>query len=79
MTTGEKPINSLIPIEDFKAIIRDSDWKTKKNGINNDGLIAYTSGIETITPYLQLDTWNENTIEKRANDLYDHAVIIWKE
>jgi len=70
--------NLAIITQYLNAKMRDSNWEIKKNGINNDGLIAYTSGIETITPYLQLDIWNEESIEKRANDLYIHAISIWK-
>lgn len=70
--------NLAIITQHLNAKIRDSDWKTKKHGTNNNGLCDYTSDLETITSYLKLDVWDETEIEKRATDLYNHAVNIWK-
>ncbi len=38
----------------------------------------YSGGIETLSPYLELDTWNEVEIEKRAEDMLEKALDIWK-
>ncbi|WP_300569885.1 DUF262 domain-containing HNH endonuclease family protein [Flavobacterium sp.] len=71
--------NLAIITQSLNASIRDSDWKTKKNGKSNkEGLIHYSSGIETLAPYLALEVWNESEIEKRANFLYESAAEIWK-
>jgi uncharacterized protein with ParB-like and HNH nuclease domain len=70
--------NLAIITQNLNAKIRDSDWNTKKNGTNNNGLIDYTRDLETISPYLRLPNWNEAEIETRANDLYNHAIKIWK-
>jgi hypothetical protein len=51
----------------------------KKEGKGDKkGLIQYSSGIETIGPYLQLAQWNEQAIEQRAEDLFNKAKEIWK-
>ena len=70
--------NLAIITQNLNAKIRDSNWETKKNGTNNNGLNAYTRDLETIVKYLTLSTWDEASIEKRAEDLYRHAVEIWK-
>jgi hypothetical protein len=70
--------NLAIITQNLNAKIRDLDWDTKKNGTNNNGLIGYTRDLETISPYLKLPDWNETEIENRANDLYNHAINIWK-
>ena len=70
--------NLAIITQNLNSKIRDSDWVTKKNGTNNNGLNDYTRDLETITPYLKSDTWDETTITKRADDLYNLAIEIWK-
>jgi len=70
--------NLTIITQNLNAKIRDSNWDTKKNGKNNDGLLVYSGNLETIASYLSLPEWNESTIEKRANDLYTQAITIWK-
>ena len=70
--------NLAIITQNLNAKIKDSDWTTKKNGTNNNGLIDYTRDLETISSYLKLSNWNETEIENRANDLYNHAINIWK-
>jgi uncharacterized protein with ParB-like and HNH nuclease domain len=70
--------NLAIITQNLNAKIRDSDWNTKKSGKNNNGLNDYTRDLETISPYLKLPDWNETEIENRANDLYKHAINIWK-
>jgi hypothetical protein len=70
--------NLAIITQNLNSKIRDSDWNTKKNGTNNNGLIDYTRDLETISSYLKLPNWNETEIENRANNLYNHAINIWK-
>jgi hypothetical protein len=70
--------NLAIITQNLNVKIRDSDWDTKKNGKNNNGLIDYARDLETMSPYLKLPIWNETEIEKRANDLYKYAINIWK-
>lgn len=59
--------------------IRDSDWRTKKNGNGDEkpGLIKCASGLITIQDALQKDDWNENEIDARAEWLYSKAKEIW--
>jgi uncharacterized protein with ParB-like and HNH nuclease domain len=72
--------NLTIITQSLNASIRDSDWATKKYGNGNKpGLIHFSSGIETLAPYLNLIDWNENEIEKRAASLYQMAIEVWKE
>jgi uncharacterized protein with ParB-like and HNH nuclease domain len=70
--------NLAIITQNLNAKVRDSDWDTKKNGKNNNGLIDYARDLETMSQYLRLPIWNETAIENRANDLYKHAINIWK-
>lgn len=70
--------NLAIITQNLNAKIRDANWEKKKNGTNNNGLIVYSGNLETIASYLTLPDWDEKTIEQRANDLYNHAIEIWK-
>jgi uncharacterized protein with ParB-like and HNH nuclease domain len=70
--------NLAIITQNLNAKIRDADWDTKKNGTNNNGLIAYSGDLETITSYLKLSSWDESTIETRAYDLFSKAKDVWK-
>jgi hypothetical protein len=70
--------NLAIITQNLNSKIRDSNWKNKLNGTNSNGLIVYSGNLETIASYLNLPNWDENTIEQRANDLYNHAINIWK-
>ena len=70
--------NLAIITQNLNAKIRDANWETKKNGTDNNGLIVYSGNLETIASYLSLPEWDEAAIEKRAIDLYNHAVSIWK-
>jgi hypothetical protein len=70
--------NLTIITQSLNASVRDSDWATKKAGQgNNGGLIKYADGIETLSPYLSLDVWDESTIEQRAKDLTAKALSTW--
>lgn len=71
--------NLAIITQSLNASIKDKDWKTKLNGRGaNMGLTTYSAGLETMSQYLTLDTWNEETIENRAAVLYEKAKEIWK-
>ena len=62
----------------LNSSIRDSDWSTKKTGANGQhGLKRYATGLETVAKYLDLDVWNERTMEDRAEELFLKAVRIW--
>jgi len=70
--------NLAIITSSLNTSIRDSDWKTKKEGNKRKkGLCAFASGIETMNEYLDYEVWNEETIEKRANFLYSKAIKMW--
>jgi len=70
--------NLAIITQSLNASIRDSNWPTKKRGSGNkEGLKHYSGGIETLAPYLDLDEWNENEIEKRCDFLLKKATKIW--
>ncbi|MCB9304842.1 MAG: DUF262 domain-containing protein [Lewinellaceae bacterium] len=71
--------NLAIITQSLNASIRDSDWATKKEGRSKKlGLEHFSAGIETLAPYLKLPEWNEEEIEKRAQDLYDMAQRVWR-
>ena len=71
--------NLAIITQSLNASIRDSYWERKKKGTENKGgLKHYSSGIETLLPYLELEEWNENEIKKRAEYLYKNAIKYWQ-
>lgn len=71
--------NLAIITQSLNASIRDSRWATKKRGNKNKkGLKHYSGGIETLSPYLELNEWNEDTIESRTEFLLEKAKEIWK-
>lgn len=71
--------NLTIITQSLNASIRDANWQNKLNGKEDKkGLLHYSGGLETITKHLQLSIWNEETIENRANELYEYAKTIWK-
>jgi hypothetical protein len=71
--------NLTIITQSLNSNINDADWPTKLNGRGkHSGLKAYSSGIETIQPYLERDTWDERSIEDRADFLYDKASEVWQ-
>lgn len=70
--------NLAIITQSLNASIRDGDWNTKVNGSRSKkGLRHYSGGIETLSSYLELEEWNEETIESRGNDLYQIAKKVW--
>lgn len=71
--------NLTIITQSLNASIRDADWKTKKLGrANKGGLIKYAEGIETLSPYLKNNEWDENAIHLRALNLSEQAIKIWR-
>lgn len=71
--------NLTIITQALNSTIRDANWTIKRNGkVDKKGLNAYSAGLETMSHFLTLDEWNEQTIEDRANFLYEKAKEIWK-
>lgn len=71
--------NLTIITQSLNASIRDADWATKKAGSGSKGgLIKYADGIETLSDYLHLIEWNEESIYERAAYLASNALEIWK-
>lgn len=71
--------NLTIITQSLNSSIRDADWQTKKSGKGDKGgLTKYANGIETLSNYLNLDSWNESSIKGRADDLAAKALSIWK-
>ena len=70
--------NLAIITQSLNASIRDSSWEIKKEGNGKKpGLKHFSAGIETLSPYLELDDWNETEIKNRASDLFEKAKKIW--
>lgn len=71
--------NLTIITQALNSTIRDANWTIKRKGKGDKkGLNTYSAGLETISSYLTLDEWNEQTIEERAEFLYNNAKEIWK-
>ena len=71
--------NLTIITQALNSTIRDANWTIKRKGkADKKGLNTYSAGLETISNYLTLDEWNEETIEQRAEFLYEKAKEIWK-
>lgn len=65
--------NLAIITQSLNSSIRDSNWDIKKKGLNE-----YSSGIKTLTHFLDLEEWNEQEIQNRADFLYNEGLKIWK-
>ncbi len=71
--------NLTIITQSLNASIRDANWPTKCKGQGEKGgLRKYADGIETLSKYLSLDEWSEQTIGERAADLAQYALTCWK-
>ena len=71
--------NLTIITQALNSTIRDANWTIKRKGkADKKGLNTYSAGLETISSYLTLDEWNEQTIEQRAEFLYEKVKEIWK-
>lgn len=58
--------------------IRDASWIDKKHGKNGKmGLNHFASSLDTFSPYLDNEEWDEAQIEKRADFLFENAQSIW--
>jgi len=58
--------------------VSDSDWATKKAGSGNHlGLEEYAKGLETLSPYLPLPSWDEASIAARAEKLTEQILQTW--
>ena len=70
--------NLAIITQSLNTSIRDASWRDKVNGKGDrGGLRIYSTGIETLAKYLDFSEWNEETIDQRAEDLYNRAMLIW--
>lgn len=70
--------NLAIITQSLNATIKNANWEIKKEGQRDKkGLRFYSTGIETMNRYLDLDVWDESTIEERANFLFEKAKKIW--
>jgi len=71
--------NLTIITQSLNASLRDANWTVKRKGKGDKhGLNTYSAGLETISQYLTLDEWNEQTIEERAEFLNEKAKEVWK-
>ena len=72
--------NMTILTDALNRSMHNADWNTKKNGTGKwvgQGLKKFAEGIETFSPYISLDVWNEDTISQRASDLLLYAKNVW--
>ena len=70
--------NLAIITSSLNTSIRDSSWVVKKVGKKDKkGLTHYSAGIDTLGEFLPLKIWDEDSIEERANFLYEKASSIW--
>ena len=70
--------NLTIITQALNSTIRDANWTIKRKGkADKKGLNTYSAGLETMSNFLTYDEWNEQTIEERANFLYEKAKLIW--
>lgn len=71
--------NLAIITQSLNSTIKDADWITKRDGKDEKrkGFKNYCAGLETMTQFLSLDEWNEETIKRRAEFLYHKAKEIW--
>jgi len=64
--------------QSLNSSIRDAEWSVKKAGRDEKGgLRKYAEGIELLSPFLDLDDWNETAIYNRANYLAEKALTTW--
>ena len=70
--------NLTIITQSLNSSIRDAEWSVKKAGRDEKGgLRKYAEGIELLSPFLDLDDWNETAIYNRANYLAEKALTTW--
>lgn len=70
--------NLTVITQALNSTIHDADWQTKKVGKGDKGgLKKYAEGIDTVSKYLDCETWDESTIQDRAAFLSDIALKAW--
>lgn len=70
--------NLTIITSALNSSIRDSNWATKKAGRGDkSGLKQYAAGIETFSPFLDIEVWDESAIDKRASVLFQSAKKVY--
>ena len=70
--------NMTILTKGLNRSMHNADWNTKKKGTEKwEGLKKFAEGIETFSPYISLDGWNESTISQRSSDLLNYALKVW--
>lgn len=70
--------NLTIITQALNSTIRDADWQTKKAGKGDKGgLKKYAEGIDTVSKYLDFETWDDTTIQDRADYLSSQALQVW--
>ncbi len=71
--------NLTIITASLNSTIRDASWEIKKNGKRNKkGLKEYSAGISIFEKYLSYDKWEEETIIKRGNELFELSKKVWE-
>lgn len=71
--------NLAIITSSLNSSIRDSSWSLKVNGKGTKkGLKDFATSLETMFDSLELDEWNENSINHRADQLSEKILDIWK-
>ena len=69
---------AIIP-QKLNGAISDSPWSTKKAGTKNkDGLKLCAGALRTMEMPLSSDTWDEELMDARADELAGYAKDIWK-
>lgn len=70
---------AILPLK-LNSAISNGRWETKVAGNKKGrGLRECANGLVTLSKYLELPEWTEDTIESRAQDLYDSMVKVWPE
>lgn len=70
--------NLTIITQALNSTIRDADWQTKRAGKGDKGgLKKYAEGIDTVSKYLDFETWDDTTIQDRADYLSSQALQVW--
>jgi len=71
--------NLTIITASLNSSIRDASWEIKKKGKGDKkGLKEYSAGISIFEKYLSCDDWDEQTIIKRGNELFELSRNVWK-
>ena len=68
---------TILPSRLNTSLSNDS-WDNKVRGNNkHDGLLKLSRGIELISDFLELPDWSEETIDQRADFLYEKILQAW--